>query len=265
MTSGTVAANGTTLYYERRGSGSPLLLIHGAGEDARMLAGQAAGFAAVGYDVITYDRRGTGSSGREDWPGTGAGQHADDADALLNVLGVERATVVGLSVGGVIGLALAKRHPETVERLIAWEPPAVGVVPGGAAMTAEVMAPIEAHLAEHPGDLIGAQAILLTYVLGFPVTADDPAFESARRNAESMVRDDPAITLEPFDAGSFADRDITIAIGDQPNSMVSAASKSLLALGDLEFVQVVAGHEVYLEDPSVLVGIVGAKLPEYMI
>ncbi|QEO14922.1 alpha/beta hydrolase [Agromyces intestinalis] len=256
-TSGTVTVNGTTLYYERRGNGAPLLLVHGAGEDAGMLADQAAGFAAVGYDVVTYDRRGTGASGREDWPEAGAAQHADDAHALLGALDLGPTTVVGLSSGGVIGLSLAERHPETVARLIAWEPPAVGVVFGGAAMTAEVMAPIEAHLAEHPGDYIGAQAILLTYVLGFPVTTDDPAFEPARRNAESMIRDDPTITLQPFDAGSFVGRDITLAIGDQPNGIVAAASDSLQALGDLKLVQVAARHNVYFEDPRVLAGIVG--------
>ena len=49
-----------------------------------MLAGQADALAAAGYEVVTYDRRGTGRSGRDDWPGRGAGQHADDAAALLD-------------------------------------------------------------------------------------------------------------------------------------------------------------------------------------
>ena len=49
-----------------------------------MLAGQAESLAAAGYEVVTYDRRGTGRSGREDWPGGGAAQHADDAAALID-------------------------------------------------------------------------------------------------------------------------------------------------------------------------------------
>ena len=64
-----VDVNGTTLHVERRGAGAPVLLIHGGGEDASMLAGQAASLADAGYEVATYDRRGTGRSGREDWPG----------------------------------------------------------------------------------------------------------------------------------------------------------------------------------------------------
>ena len=56
------------------------------------------------------------------------------------------------------------------------------------------MAPVEDHLAAHPGDFVGAQAILLSAVVGFPVTADDPAFAAARANAEPFVRDEPTIT-----------------------------------------------------------------------
>ena len=55
-----------------------------------MLAGQAESLAAAGYEVVTYDRRGTGRSGREDWPGGGADQHADDAAALIHQLGLVR-------------------------------------------------------------------------------------------------------------------------------------------------------------------------------
>src|SRR3712207_5024887 len=78
VSTSTVAVAGTTLHVEQRGEGPPLLLVHGAGEDAAMLAGQADALAVAGYRVITYDRRGTGRSGREDWPGRGADQHADD-------------------------------------------------------------------------------------------------------------------------------------------------------------------------------------------
>ena len=96
-----------------------------------------------------------------------------------------------------IALDLAARHPDAVGRVVAWEPPAAGVVPGGDTITAEIMAPVEAHLAAHPGDFVGAQALLLSAVLGFPVSVDDPAFAAARANAEPFVRDEPAITLRP--------------------------------------------------------------------
>ena len=45
----------TSLAVQRRGSGSPVLVIHGGGEDADMLAKQAESLAAAGFEVITYD------------------------------------------------------------------------------------------------------------------------------------------------------------------------------------------------------------------
>jgi pimeloyl-ACP methyl ester carboxylesterase len=254
----TVAVAGTTLHVEQRGDGPPLLLVHGAGEDAGMLAGQAEAFAAAGHRVITYDRRGTGRSGREDWPGGGADQHADDAAALLEALDADGATVLGFSSGAVVALALAARHPDAVGRVIAWEPPAAGAIPGGEEATAAIMAPVEAHLRERPGDFAGAQAILLSYVLGFPVDADDPAFAAARANAEAMVRDDPTITLRPFSAAELAGAPVTIAVGEEPNELIAAAVPRLAELSGTTPERVKgARHEVYLTDPSALVRLVG--------
>ena len=253
-----VEVRGTTLHVERRGQGAPLLLIHGGSEDAGMLAGQAEALAAAGYEVVTYDRRGTGSSGRDDWPGRGAPQHADDAAALLVALDLAPATVVGVSSGGVIALDLAARHPDTVGRVVAWEPPAAGVVPGGDAITAEIMAPVVDHLAAHPGDFVGAQALLLSAVVGFPVSVDDPAFAAARVNAEPFVRDEPAITTADLDVAKLADADVTIALGSAPNDLIAAAANVLTSALGRPAVLVEAHHEVYLTDPSVLTSLVTA-------
>lgn len=251
-----VHVRGTTLHVEQRGDGPPLLLIHGGGEDATMLAAQADDLAAAGHRVITYDRRGTGRSGRDDWPGGGADQHADDAAALIAELDAAPAVVVGVSSGAVVALAVAARHPEAVGRVVAWEPPALGVVPGADEMNAAFMAPIEAHLAAHPGDYVGAQAVLLTGILGFPVATDDPAFAAARANAESMIRGEPAITLRPFVAGELGDVAVTLAVGTSPNDVVAAAAAGLAEVLGQAPVTVDASHEVYLSDPSVLTTLV---------
>jgi pimeloyl-ACP methyl ester carboxylesterase len=254
----TIAANGTTLRTERRGAGDPLLLVHGGGEDAAMLAGQAESLAAAGYDVVTYDRRGTGGSGRERWPGGGADQHADDAAALIDQLGWDDTTVVGVSSGGVIALDLAARHPDAVGRIVAWEPPAAAVVPGGAESSSAIMAPVDAHLADHPGDFVGAQAILLAAVIGAPVAIDDPAFAAARANAEPFVRDEPSITATTLDERALGALDVTIGVGSAPNELVAAAVDVLSGWTGHPPVQVAADHEVYLVDPTVLTGIVTA-------
>lgn len=252
----TVAVGDTTLAVEVRGEGEPLLLIHGGGEDAAMLAGQADNLAAAGFQVVTYDRRGTGKSGRDAWPGNGAAQHADDAAALLEALGIDDATVLGVSSGGVVALTLAARHPAQVGSVIAWEPPAIGLLPGAEQINAEIMAPIDDHLAAHPGDFVGAQALLLTTILGFPVTTDDPAFASTRANAEPMIRDEPAITLQSFEQTDLADADITIALGSNAVEPIEAAAAQIADWTGRDPVRVDADHEVYLADPSVLTGIV---------
>ena len=251
-----VSVTGTALAVERRGSGRPLLLIHGGGEDAAMLAGQAESLATAGFEVISYDRRGTGRSGRENWPGRGADQHADDAAGLLQALAVGPAIVVGVSSGGVIALDLAARHVEVVERVVAWEPPAAGVVPDGDASTAAIMAPVLAHLDDHPGDFVGAQAILLSTIVGFPVAVDDPAFAAARANAEPMILDEPTITLKRFAPESLSGAHITIALGNAPLEVISAAARQLEWWTGCPSVVVDAPHEVYLTDPSVLTHLV---------
>jgi pimeloyl-ACP methyl ester carboxylesterase len=257
---------GTTPHVERRGDGPPLLLVHGAGEDAAMLAGQAEALAAAGYHVISYDRRGTGRSGRDDWPGDGADQHADDAAALLAALGVAPATVLGVSSGGVVALALAARHPAAVDHVVAWEPPASGVLPDATAAHAAIMTPVEEHLRRHPGDCAGAQAILLSRILGSPVAADDPALTATRANAEPMVRDDPAITLRPFTVAELTKVPVTIAVGTAPNDLVRTAVGVLAELSDTQ-PRVVDGadHEVYLTHPQVLAAVVGTPSPPWTV
>ncbi len=219
-----------------------------------MLARQADSLAASGYDVATYDRRGTRRSGRQDWPGGGANQHADDAAALIRALGWKTPTVVGVSSGGVIALTLAVRHPGSVGSIVAWEPPAVGIIQGGMEATTAIMAPVDAHLASHPGDFAGAQALLLSTVLGFPVSVDDPAFAPARINAEPFVRDEPAITTASFDRAGLASADVTIAVGSAPNEIIAEAVDVLSGWTGRPPVRVDADHEVYLTEPAVLTG-----------
>ncbi|MFN0088883.1 MAG: alpha/beta fold hydrolase [Acidimicrobiales bacterium] len=244
---------GVALAVDRRGAGAPVLLIHGGGEDASMLARQAESLAAAGFEAITYDRRGTGRSGRAGWPVEAAAeQHAADAAALIEALGLHRPTVVGVSSGGVIALKLAALRPDAVGAVLAWEPPAAGLLPGGDEVTAEIMAPVHEHLARRPGDFAGAQALLLTAILGVPVAADDPAFAAARANAEPMVRDEPTITRARFDADDLRGRPVTIAVGDRPNEVVAASAAALAGLTGADPVRVEADHEVYLYDPSVL-------------
>jgi pimeloyl-ACP methyl ester carboxylesterase len=230
------------------GQGPPLLLIHGGAEDASMLAPQAAAFARRGHRVIRYDRRGTGGSPRAGWPESGVAGHADDAAALLRALEAVPATVLGFSSGGVVALALAARHPSLVDRVIAWEPAALGMLPEGLAMHAQVMAPAEAHLAAHPGDWTGAAVILL--------------YRAALRNAEALVRDDAAvITRTAFGPGELPAGTCVIAIGKGASPLHAGIAEALAELLGTPSVVVddADEHEIYLTRPEVLAGVWGAR------
>lgn len=254
-----VPVRGTTIAVDVRGAGDPLLLIHGGGEDASMLAAQADGLAAAGYQVYTYDRRGTGRSGREAWPGNGAAQHADDAAGLIDALGLVKPTVVGVSSGGVVALALTARHPDVVGRVVAWEPPAMGVMPGAAVAQRALMAPVRRHLRNHPDDYVGAQAILLELILGQPVAVDDPAFAATRANAEAMIRDEPSIPLYRLRRPDLAGADVTVAVGAGPIAPIRVAARRIARWTGATVTRVDAGHEVYLSDPAVLTDIVANR------
>jgi pimeloyl-ACP methyl ester carboxylesterase len=110
---GYAAVNGAKLYYEIRGQGHPLVLIHGGFMDRRMWDGQFDLFAQK-YKVIRYDVRGYEKSDKA----AGSYSHVEDLRRLLDFLGVEKAYVLGLSLGGQIAIDFALEHPDRVDSLI---------------------------------------------------------------------------------------------------------------------------------------------------
>jgi pimeloyl-ACP methyl ester carboxylesterase len=107
--------NGVRLTCSVEGQGPPLLLLHGLGGSHDDWRKQVPVFARR-YRVIAPDLRGFGASERQE-PFT-VQQHARDAAALLEALGVERAHVVGLSMGGAVAMELALSEPSRVAGLV---------------------------------------------------------------------------------------------------------------------------------------------------
>jgi pimeloyl-ACP methyl ester carboxylesterase len=106
--------NGTSLYYEIKGRGFPLVLISGGGLlDRRGWDEQFEAFSKS-YKVIRYDIRGIGKSARP----TAAFSHSKDLHDLLKFLKVKKAHVVGLSFGGGIAVDFALDYPGMVDRLV---------------------------------------------------------------------------------------------------------------------------------------------------
>lgn len=111
-----VEVAGTELHYVRAGEGEPMLLIQGM--SATHLTWGRPFLAALepSFDCIAFDHRGMGRSGSAELPFTIA-DLAADAAGLLEALGIERAHVVGISMGGMVAQELALAHPERLRTL----------------------------------------------------------------------------------------------------------------------------------------------------
>jgi pimeloyl-ACP methyl ester carboxylesterase len=102
--------------YEERGAGSPVVLLHPF-PFARGIWSDLTDVLAARHRVISVDARGFGETPLGE-QGYGIDDLADDVAALLAELGVARAAVLGMSMGGYTALAFAVRHPERLAALI---------------------------------------------------------------------------------------------------------------------------------------------------
>ena len=102
---------------ESSGSGEPVLLLHSLATSSTLWDEQAAALVRHGYRVLRYDARGHGTTPPTTGPYTMDLLVSDAVDALDHV-GVERAHVVGLSMGGMTGMGLALDHPGRVASLV---------------------------------------------------------------------------------------------------------------------------------------------------
>ncbi|MBQ8424315.1 MAG: class A beta-lactamase-related serine hydrolase [Coprobacter sp.] len=109
VTSGRIAVPHGSLYYEEAGEGIPVIFVHGHSLDHRMWDEQFFELAKD-YRVIRYDLRGYGISSEqtEDFQFT----HVEDLVALMDALHIEKAHIVGLSLGGFIGADMLGWYPE---------------------------------------------------------------------------------------------------------------------------------------------------------
>lgn len=104
------------LHCREQGSGAPLILLHGNGEDSTYFEHQIERFSRT-FRVIALDTRGHGRSPRGSAPFT-IRQFADDLLRFMDAHAIERAHVLGFSDGGNIALTFALAHPDRVDRLI---------------------------------------------------------------------------------------------------------------------------------------------------
>lgn len=105
-----------TVHYEEQGTGQPLVLLHGNGEDLSYFKNQMAYFSSL-YRVIALDTRGHGGSSRGKAPFT-LQQFAKDLYEFLRAMQLGPVYLLGFSDGGNTAIAFAKEHPRLVKKLI---------------------------------------------------------------------------------------------------------------------------------------------------
>src|SRR6186997_565972 len=112
----TIEANGVDLYVEQTGSGDDVICISGLADEGACWVDQVAGLSDR-WRITTFDNRGVGRSAAP------AGEYritdfAADTAALMDELGIDRAHVLGSSMGGAIAQELALAHPDKVRSLV---------------------------------------------------------------------------------------------------------------------------------------------------
>jgi pimeloyl-ACP methyl ester carboxylesterase len=112
-----VVSNGVTLNVDERGTGDPVLFLHGWMADSRVFAPLLSAIGpGRGLRAITLDLRGHGGSDKPPI-GYGVEEQSRDVDAVLDACAVDRVTLVGWSLGGSVALHYAATRPDRVRRI----------------------------------------------------------------------------------------------------------------------------------------------------
>jgi pimeloyl-ACP methyl ester carboxylesterase len=143
---GYAPVNGLKMYYEIHGVGEPLILLHGGLGSSEMF-GEVLPLLSNTRQVIAVDLQTHGRTADIDRPMTFEAM-ADDIAALMKYLGIEKADVMGYSLGGGVAVHTAIRHPDLVRKLVlvsipfrrdGWYPEIVAGMAQVAAASAEAM------------------------------------------------------------------------------------------------------------------------------
>lgn len=112
----SVRVGDVDVYYEIHGEGPPLVFVGGLGVDMTVFA-PFTGRLARSFRVLTFDNRGAGRTDKPDIPYS-IPMMAEDTVGLMDALGLPRAHLVGVSMGGRIALEIAAAHPARIDRMV---------------------------------------------------------------------------------------------------------------------------------------------------
>lgn len=234
--------NGTELYYETHGQGSPLILAHGGASNHISWYRQVVGFRGQ-HTVVTYDQRGFGFSQEN---GDYSVSAVEDLRALVDHLKYDKVSLLGQSLGGAVVAGFASRYPERVQALVLSSTPA-GLVETGRRAPAE--GEPQPPYAEMVKGMIGQDGFsvrspelhfLVTQLIGI-----NSHVASKRLNATFYGRSD----IQPI-----IDARIPVLLingDDDPRGTTGHMQKIEAQIPDSKLVIVPGGgHLVYLENPE---------------
>lgn len=248
---GFASINDAQIHFEQAGSGHPLVLLHGLGLNLHLWDSQFAPFAG-GLRVIRYDLRGFGQS----IPSTPAPfSHAEDLKVLLDHFKIERAHILGLSLGGRIALDFALLYPERLDRLVL-----VDAALGGYRFAEDWYARM-ATIMQHgkDGDIAAAKRLWLAHPLFDSIRAQnrnkqcfeqiassDPGWHWLHQGFEQSINPSAAKRLHEIKAPTLVvvgEHDLPDfqAIADLLQANIAHAKKKVLAG---------AGHMANMEAPE---------------
>ncbi|WP_310560832.1 alpha/beta hydrolase [Flavobacterium sp.] len=147
-----VEANGVKLFYEVYGEGEPLLMIHGNGGSFACFENQVAEFSKH-FKVVLVDCRGRGNSSYQKGIELSFDLQVEDINLFLDKLNIKKTNILGWSDGGIIGLLLAIKQPEKVNKLVA---SGANIFPDGALHQEELkkwITDLEQNNKNHENDL----------------------------------------------------------------------------------------------------------------
>jgi len=246
----TIDVNGARLWYDEAGSGQAVLLLHGGLGDSGLWE-PVVPFLAERFRTIRTDLRffgrSTGPAAPWSWQ--------DDLIGVLDELGVERAALVGLSLGGRIAFDVALAHPERL-----WA--VVGVAPGlaghdGAAYSEEQGERYDA--AEAAGNLEAAMAV--DFEVWAPLGADDRMRQLWRETPDANPLPDGVGPLPPAGApakerlGELAVPTLVVTAAHDPAGFREIGPLVARATPDARYVELDSDHYVTLREPELLSGV----------
>ena len=206
------------LHVEVAGKGATVVLVHAGICDSRMWDPQWDALPAA-HRTVRYDLRGYGHSPLPPQPSS----HAHDLIALLERLGIQRATLVGASLGGRVALEVAATHPGVVDGLIL----AGAALPGFAWSDALRAFWAEEDAALERGDLNTAVELnLRTWVDGprRPAAAVDPAVRESVRRMQRRAHE--------LQLPAWEDAEEELLVSDLARRLATVRPPTLVAVGD---------------------------------